>query len=111
MVFTLLTGIIAYVIIILFNLLIQAPLQKVFINGLIGLGVVSICCWLIITLMQWLSQEQDKSFQQKNKDDINQNSNNITNNGKNQESGEDDQGNREFSPMNPKVLEVEEENN
>ena len=114
--FTLIAGILSYSISVIINVFLQRSLPEILINSLIVLVAVSIGCWLILTLMQYFSEKINNNkdgFNNQDRNDINNNYNNANNDindnqvKKDQESANNQE--EEFSPMDPTVLEVEEE--
>ena len=99
--FSLLAGIIAYSLTVLVSLLAGVPLPKVLYNGLIALFLISVGVFLLTFFL-------DKSdFEQFDNKQSSQNNKATTNESQNSEiKNEDDE---DFSPMDPTVLEVEEE--
>ena len=111
--FTLIAGILSYSISVIINVFLQRSLPEILINSLIVLAAVSIGCWLILTLMQYFSEKINNNkdgFNNQDRNDINNNYNNDNND--NQVKNDQESANNqeeEFSPMDPTVLEVEEE--
>jgi hypothetical protein len=115
LVFTLLSGIMAYILTALLNLFSQKPLPVVLVNSLFALVAVSVSCWLILTLLKYLSEKmaQEKNrFEGRGNDD---NRESEISSAKGEEKTGDTKGTKQgennFSPMDPTVLEVEDENN
>ncbi len=99
--FSLLAGIIAYSITVLISLISGFPLPQVLYNGLIALFLISIG---ILLLTVYLDRSD---FNQSTGNRETQNNDNSTENEAKNSNNENEED--EFSPMDPTVLEVEEE--
>ncbi len=95
----LLTGGLAYIIIVLKGLILRLPLSVVFNKGLIGFIILTLGGWLITYFLENLGTENGNSS-----------NNNYQDNSHNNEdkAAEKNQQEDEFSPLNPTVLEVDE---
>ncbi|MGM0437066.1 MAG: hypothetical protein ACQEQD_02220 [Bacillota bacterium] len=103
---SLFTAILAYSITTLINLLYGNPLKEVLYNGLIALFIAAIITFLITYILD--NYQPDKNSKKETAGDRNSRKNNKSNrDGK--ESEEQNEDEDEFSPMDPTVLEVEEE--
>ena len=106
LVISLFTSIIAYSITTLINLLYANPLKEVLYNGLIALFLVAIITFLITYILD--NYQPEKNSKKDTAGDKNNKKNNISSSGE-KESQDESEAEDEFSPMDPTVLEVEEE--
>jgi len=103
---SLFTGILAYSLTTLINLINANPLKTVLYNGLISLFIVAIITFLITYILD--NYQPEKNSKKETAGDNNKKKNNKSNRNK-KEVKEESEAEDEFSPMNPTVLEVEEE--
>ena len=106
LVISLFTSIIAYSITTLINLLYANPLKEVLYNGIIALFLVAIITFLITYILD--NYQPEKNSKKDTAGDKNNKKNNISSSGE-KESQDESEAEDEFSPMDPTVLEVEEE--
>ncbi|MGM0409725.1 MAG: hypothetical protein ACQEQF_03090 [Bacillota bacterium] len=104
--FSLFLGIISYSLTVLINLLRGLHLSKVLYSGIIVFILVFILILLLVTSLSYFSSNSSKNKKGKKKvKSTNESTNNEKENNKQKMENEED----EFSPMDPTVLEVEEE--
>lgn len=105
---SLFAGIIAYSLTTLMNLINANPLKSVLYNGLMALFVVAIITFLITYILD--NYQPEKNSKKGTAGDKNKKKNNKSNRGEKEAEAEDEnEVEDEFSPMDPTVLEVEEE--
>ena len=103
---SLFTSILAYSITTLINLLYANPLKEVLYNGLIALFITAIITFLITYILD--NYQPEKNSKKGTAGDMKEKANSKSNREK--KSAEDEnEAKDEFSPMDPTVLEVEEE--
>ncbi|HKL76284.1 MAG TPA: hypothetical protein VJ881_09480 [Halanaerobiales bacterium] len=102
---SLFTGIIAYSLTTLINLINANPLKEVLYNGIIALFVVALITFLITYILD--NYQPDKNSKKGTAGDNNKKKNNKSN--REEKEAEEESKEDEFSPMDPTVLEVEEE--
>ena len=105
--FSLFFGIIAYSITVLISLLLGHPLAKVLYNGLIALFIILLLTFAITIFLEKENFSNSKDDNEDEDNSIDADDKKLSENDDNKEENQDD----EFSPMNPTVLEVEEEDN
>ena len=106
---SLFTSILAYSITTLINLMYANPLKEVLYNGLIALFITAIITFLITYILD--NYQPDKNSKKGTAGDMKEKANNKSNREKKSAEDQEDQNEAEdeFSPMDPTVLEVEEE--
>lgn len=91
----LLTGGLAYIVVVFKGLILRLPLPTVFNRGLVAFIILTFVGWLITYLLETFGDKDGNHNQLDNGEET----------AENQQSSEN-----EFSPLNPTVLEVEESN-